>query len=161
MASPDFPLGDSLEVFARRVDAERFLEEVRADDPELAQPPADPRSGQLGSIARAPYQVNQDVLKLGRIADTRSDLVAKPSLPKRPQELGKSRRVALYLVVVLDDVAARPAERACRAQVSEDVPLRTLHIHLHDVHSIQSREERGQALCFHNHALGAASTCMQ
>ena len=34
--SPDFPLGDALEVFIRREDAERFIEEVRGDDPELA-----------------------------------------------------------------------------------------------------------------------------
>jgi hypothetical protein len=34
--SPDFPLGDSLEVFVRREDAERFIAEVRGDDPELA-----------------------------------------------------------------------------------------------------------------------------
>ena len=34
--SPDFPLGDSLEVFVRREDAERFVEEVRGDDPEMA-----------------------------------------------------------------------------------------------------------------------------
>ena len=34
--SPDFPLGDSLEVFIRREDAERFIEEVRGDDPEIA-----------------------------------------------------------------------------------------------------------------------------
>ena len=34
--SPDFPLRDSLEVFIRREDAERFIEEVRDDDPELA-----------------------------------------------------------------------------------------------------------------------------
>ena len=33
--SRDFPLGDSLEVFVVREDAERF-EEVRGDDPELA-----------------------------------------------------------------------------------------------------------------------------
>jgi hypothetical protein len=33
--SPDFPLGDSLEVFVRE-DAERFIEEVRGDDPEVA-----------------------------------------------------------------------------------------------------------------------------
>jgi hypothetical protein len=32
--SPDFPLGDSLEVFIRREDAERFIEKVR-DDPEV------------------------------------------------------------------------------------------------------------------------------
>ena len=32
----DFPLGDSLEVFIRREDAERFIEEVRGDDPEIA-----------------------------------------------------------------------------------------------------------------------------
>jgi len=34
--SPDFPLGVELEVFVRRVDAERFVEEVRGDEPELA-----------------------------------------------------------------------------------------------------------------------------
>ncbi len=30
------PLGDSLEVFIRREDAERFIAEVRGDDPEVA-----------------------------------------------------------------------------------------------------------------------------
>ena len=34
--SPDFPLGDALEVFIRCEDAQRFVEEVRGDDPELA-----------------------------------------------------------------------------------------------------------------------------
>jgi len=35
--SPDFPLGDSLEVFVRREDAERFIEAVLGGDkPELA-----------------------------------------------------------------------------------------------------------------------------
>ena len=34
--SPDFPLGDAIETFIRRVDAERFIEEVRGDDPDLA-----------------------------------------------------------------------------------------------------------------------------
>src|SRR5262249_3951740 len=34
--TPDFPLGSSLEVFVRREDAERFIEEVRGDGPELA-----------------------------------------------------------------------------------------------------------------------------
>ena len=34
--SPTFPLGDSLEVFIWRQDAERFVEEVRGDDPEVA-----------------------------------------------------------------------------------------------------------------------------
>jgi hypothetical protein len=35
--SLDFPLGDALEVYLRREDAERFIEEVRGDDPELAK----------------------------------------------------------------------------------------------------------------------------
>jgi hypothetical protein len=35
-ALTDFPLGDALEVFVRREDAERFIEEVRGDDPEVA-----------------------------------------------------------------------------------------------------------------------------
>jgi hypothetical protein len=34
--SPDFPLGDAIETFIRREDAERFVEEVRGDDPEVA-----------------------------------------------------------------------------------------------------------------------------
>jgi hypothetical protein len=33
--STEFPLGDALEVFVRREDAERFVEEVRGDDPEI------------------------------------------------------------------------------------------------------------------------------
>ena len=32
--SPTFPLGDALEVYVRREDAERFIEEVRGDEPE-------------------------------------------------------------------------------------------------------------------------------
>jgi hypothetical protein len=32
----EFPLGDSLEVFIRREDAERFIEEVRGDERQLA-----------------------------------------------------------------------------------------------------------------------------
>ena len=34
--SPDFPLGDAIETFIRRENAERFIEEVRGDDPEAA-----------------------------------------------------------------------------------------------------------------------------
>jgi hypothetical protein len=34
--SPDSPLGGAVETFIRREDAERFIEEVRGDDPELA-----------------------------------------------------------------------------------------------------------------------------
>jgi hypothetical protein len=36
--SPTFPLGHALEVLVRREEAERFIEEVRGDDPELAKP---------------------------------------------------------------------------------------------------------------------------
>jgi hypothetical protein len=35
---PGHLLGDSLEVFVRREDGERFIEEIRGDDPELARP---------------------------------------------------------------------------------------------------------------------------
>ena len=35
-SSPDHPLGDAVETFVRREDAERFVAEVRGDDPELA-----------------------------------------------------------------------------------------------------------------------------
>ena len=35
-SSPDHPLGDAVERFIRREDAERFIEDVRRDDPELA-----------------------------------------------------------------------------------------------------------------------------
>ena len=34
--SPNFPLGVDVEVFIRREDAERFIREVRGDDPEVA-----------------------------------------------------------------------------------------------------------------------------
>jgi hypothetical protein len=34
--SPTFPLGDAVETFIRREDAEHFIEEVRGDDHELA-----------------------------------------------------------------------------------------------------------------------------
>jgi len=34
-SSPDHPLGDAVETFVRREDAERFVEEVRGDDPDL------------------------------------------------------------------------------------------------------------------------------
>lgn len=34
--APTFPLGDAVETFIRREDAERFIDEVRSDDPELA-----------------------------------------------------------------------------------------------------------------------------
>jgi hypothetical protein len=33
---PDHPLGDAVETFIRRGGAERFIEEVRGDDPDLA-----------------------------------------------------------------------------------------------------------------------------
>ncbi len=35
--SPDFPLGVELEVFIRREDAERFIEEVQGDEPAMAE----------------------------------------------------------------------------------------------------------------------------
>ena len=35
--SSTFPLGDALEVYVRREDAERFVEEIRHDEPELAE----------------------------------------------------------------------------------------------------------------------------
>jgi hypothetical protein len=35
--SPTSPLGDSLDVFVRREDPERLIEEVRGDEPELAE----------------------------------------------------------------------------------------------------------------------------
>jgi len=34
--SPDFPLGDAVDTLIRREDAERFIEEVRGDEPEIA-----------------------------------------------------------------------------------------------------------------------------
>jgi len=34
--SPTSPLGDAIDTFIRREDAEHFIEEVRGDDPELA-----------------------------------------------------------------------------------------------------------------------------
>lgn len=34
-SSPEHPLGEAVEAFVRREDDERFIEEVRGDDPEL------------------------------------------------------------------------------------------------------------------------------
>jgi hypothetical protein len=36
--SPTFPLGDALDVYVRREDAEHFIEEIRGGEPELAKP---------------------------------------------------------------------------------------------------------------------------
>ena len=36
--SPTSPLGDALDVFVRREDAERFIDEVGGDEPELPKP---------------------------------------------------------------------------------------------------------------------------
>ena len=35
--SPTSPVGDAIDVFLRREDAQRFIEEVDGDDPELAE----------------------------------------------------------------------------------------------------------------------------
>ena len=35
-SSLDHPLGEAVETFIRRQDAERFIEEVRGDDPQIA-----------------------------------------------------------------------------------------------------------------------------
>jgi hypothetical protein len=53
---PDFPLGDSLEVFVRREDAERFIEEVRSDALEVAAKLEDRGAGARGGRAElVPY----------------------------------------------------------------------------------------------------------
>jgi hypothetical protein len=49
--SPDFPLGVELEVFIGREDAERFIEEVRGDDPEVGGEAADRGAGARGGRA--------------------------------------------------------------------------------------------------------------
>jgi len=46
-----FPLGEALEIFIRREDAERFVEEVRGDDPEARELPADRRARAGGGWA--------------------------------------------------------------------------------------------------------------
>jgi hypothetical protein len=43
-SSPDHPLGDAVETFIRREDAERFIEEVRGADP-ARELPADRGAG--------------------------------------------------------------------------------------------------------------------
>ena len=35
--SPTSPLGDAIETFIRREDAERFIADIRGDDPQLAK----------------------------------------------------------------------------------------------------------------------------
>jgi hypothetical protein len=49
------PLGDALEVYVCREDAERFIEEVRGDDPELARPlRIEERKLEAGRLAPSP-----------------------------------------------------------------------------------------------------------
>jgi hypothetical protein len=43
--SADFPLGVELEVFIRREDAERFIEEVRCDEPRIGDEAQDRGAG--------------------------------------------------------------------------------------------------------------------
>ena len=43
--APDFPLSIELEVFVRREDAERFIEEVRGDDPRVRGEAQDREAG--------------------------------------------------------------------------------------------------------------------
>jgi hypothetical protein len=46
-------LGDSIDVFVRRKDAQRFIDEIRGDDPELAKPlRIEERELQTGGRAR-------------------------------------------------------------------------------------------------------------
>jgi uncharacterized protein (UPF0210 family) len=55
--SPTSPLGDSLDVYVRREDAERFIEEVRQDDSELAAPlRIEERELEGGGLTRAAAQ---------------------------------------------------------------------------------------------------------
>jgi hypothetical protein len=46
--SPTTPLGDAIDVFVRREDAERFIDEIRADEPELASRLRIEERGRLG-----------------------------------------------------------------------------------------------------------------
>ena len=46
--SPDFPLGDAVETFIHRDDAERFIEEVRGDSELAAQLRIDERELEAG-----------------------------------------------------------------------------------------------------------------
>jgi hypothetical protein len=55
-SSPNHPLGDAIETFIRREDAERFIEEVRGDDPELAgHLRIEERELQAGGLRKAPW----------------------------------------------------------------------------------------------------------
>jgi len=45
--SCDSPLGDSLDVFICRADADRFIDEVKEDDPELASRSSHSLHGQV------------------------------------------------------------------------------------------------------------------
>ena len=56
--SPDHPLGDAIETFIRREDAERFVEEVRGDEPELARLAAD--RGARGGRAELTTRYSRD-----------------------------------------------------------------------------------------------------
>ncbi|HLA14108.1 MAG TPA: hypothetical protein VJZ25_03715 [Gemmatimonadaceae bacterium] len=79
-SSPEHPLGDAVETFIRREDAERFIEAVRGDDPEPRELPEDrgararggPAGGQQIIVSKAEAKKLRDqVASSNRRADAR------------------------------------------------------------------------------------------
>ena len=74
--SPTFPLGDALEVYLRREDAERFIEEVRGDEPEVRRPCVSRRESSRAG------ELNYLRLSLERVAAPRA--VARTAIASIP-----------------------------------------------------------------------------
>jgi len=58
-SSPDHPLGDAIETFLRREDAERFIAEVRSDDLDPRELPADRGARARGGRAELRLQYSR------------------------------------------------------------------------------------------------------
>jgi hypothetical protein len=103
-SSPNHPLGDAVETFVRREDAERFIEEVRGDEPDLASYLRIEGAGAgSGRVELAPPRQLQCVRE-------RPPRIGRP-LPKNPSCLLSVRdceeRVAVRVIALLDGVVGR------------------------------------------------------
>lgn len=75
--SPASPLGDAIDVFVRRGDAERFIEEIRGDEPEAQGAAADRGTRARGRLTEEPT------------APQASAPVFRPILVAQAEELGR------------------------------------------------------------------------
>ena len=83
-SSATHPLGEAVETFIRREDAERFIEDVRGDDPETRELPAD--RGARGG--RAKWPIGWTTVRMARFSaglTARAAGLIPPSRSSRPR----------------------------------------------------------------------------